>query len=146
MTGSRTATTPMSRSQPSWCQCADTWLRGTGQMADTDLLAAAFEEHRPHLRAVAYRLLGSTTDADDAVQDAWLRLSRADATEVGNLGGWLTTVVARICLDRLRARTARREEPMGIHLPQPIVSSPDVAPDPEQEAILAHSVGLAMLV
>ena len=115
-------------------------------MADPDWLAERFEAHRAHLRAVAYRMLGSVSEADDAVQDAWLRLARADATAVDNLGGWLTTVVARLCLDRLRARTARREEPMGIHLPEPIVSSPDVAPDPEEEAILADSVGLAMLV
>src|SRR5437867_3216109 len=115
-------------------------------MADSDTLADHFESHRAHLRAVAYRMLGSMTEADDAVQDAWLRLARSDTAAVDNLGGWLTTVVARLCLDRLRTRTARREEPMGIHLPEPIVSSPDAAPDPEQEALLADSVGLAMLV
>jgi RNA polymerase sigma-70 factor (ECF subfamily) len=115
-------------------------------MADPDWLAERFESHRAHLRAVAYRMLGSMSEADDAVQDAWLRLARADTTSVDNLGGWLTTVVARLCLDRLRARTARREEPMGVHLPEPIVSSADAAPDPEQEAILADSVGLAMLI
>jgi RNA polymerase sigma-70 factor (ECF subfamily) len=115
-------------------------------MADPDWLAERFETHRTHLRAVAYRMLGSMSEADDAVQDAWLRLARADASSVDNLGGWLTTVVARLCLDRLRARTARREEQMGVHLPEPIVSSPDAASDPEQEAILADSVGLAMLV
>src|SRR6478672_133849 len=113
---------------------------------DPDWLAQRFEAQRPRLRAVAYRMLGSMAEADDAVQDAWLRLARADATAVDNLGGWLTTVVARLCLDRLRARTARREEPMGVHLPEPIVSSPDAAPGPEDEAILADSVGLALLV
>lgn len=110
-------------------------------MADTELLAAEFEEHRPHLRAVAYRLLGSMTDADDAVQDAWLRLSRADATEVGNLGGWLTTVVARISLNMLRARRYRREEPVG----DGVAGTAGTA-DPELEAVLADSVGLALLV
>src|SRR6266542_3581585 len=115
-------------------------------MDEHEWLAERFEGHRTHLRAVAYRMLGSMSEADDAVQDAWLRLARADTTSVDNLGGWLTTVVARLCLDRLRQRTARREEQMGIHLPEPIVSSPDAASDPEDEAILADSVGLAMLV
>jgi RNA polymerase sigma-70 factor (ECF subfamily) len=116
--------------------------------SDPDWLAQRFEAQRPRLRAVAYRMLGSMAEADDAVQDAWLRLARADAGQVENLGGWLTTVVARLCLDRLRARTARREEPAGIHLPEPIVSAPGTgqADDPEQEALLADSVGLAMLV
>jgi len=112
---------------------------------DRDWLAERFEAERPHLRAVAYRMLGSVTEADDAVQDAWLRLNRADASKVDNLGGWLTTVVARLCLDMLRSRTARREEPIGVHVPEPIVSSADGV-DPEQEALLADSVGLAMLV
>jgi RNA polymerase sigma factor (sigma-70 family) len=115
-------------------------------MADPDWLAERFETHRTHLRAVAYRMLGSMSEADDAVQDAWLRLARADAASVDNLGGWLTTVVARLCLDRLRARTARREEPLGVHLPEPVVSSADVTTNPEEQAILADSVGLAMLV
>jgi RNA polymerase sigma-70 factor (ECF subfamily) len=114
-------------------------------MSDPDWLAERFETHRPHLRAVAYRMLGSMTEADDAVQDAWLRLSRSDTRDVDNLGGWLTTVVARLCLDMLRSRKARREDPMGVHFPEPIVASAD-APDPEQEVILADSVGLAMLV
>ena len=114
-------------------------------MADTELLAAAFEQHRPHLRAVAYRLLGSMTDADDAVQDAWLRLSRADATEVGNLGGWLTTVVARISLNMLRARRYRREEPVAGAAGMAGAPGAAVA-DPELEAVLADSVGLALLV
>jgi len=114
-------------------------------MSDRDWLAERFETHRHHLRAVAYRMLGSMTEADDAVQDAWLRLSRSDTRDVDNLGGWLTTVVARLCLDMLRSRKARREDPMGVHLPEPIVASAD-APDPEQEVILADSIGLAMLV
>lgn len=108
-------------------------------MADTEWLAAAFEEHRAHLRAVAYRLLGSMTDADDAVQDTWLRLSRADATEVVNLGGWLTTAVARVSLNMLRSRRYRREEPIG-------TAESAGAADPEVEAVLADSVGLALLV
>jgi RNA polymerase sigma factor (sigma-70 family) len=111
-------------------------------MADTEFLTAAFEEHRAHLRAVAYRLLGSMTDADDAVQDTWLRLSRADATEVENLGGWLTTVVARVALNMLRSRRYRREEPIGDSGADGAVR----APDPELEAVLADSVGLALLV
>jgi RNA polymerase sigma-70 factor (ECF subfamily) len=132
-------------------------------MADTEWLAAAFEEQRPHLRAVAYRLLGSMTDADDAVQDTWLRLSRADASEVGNLGGWLTTVVARISLNMLRTRRYRREEPVGDSWPgaaeragSPGAASEAVSAagaagvagtaDPELEAVLADSVGLALLV
>jgi len=115
---------------------------------ERDWLAQRFEGHRPRLRAVAYRMLGSTAEAEDAVQDAWLRLSRSDAASVDNLGAWLTTVVARLCLDMLRSRTSRREDPIGVHLPDPIVSSPDLAggPDPEAEAVLADSVGLAMLI
>jgi RNA polymerase sigma factor (sigma-70 family) len=112
---------------------------------ENDFLAERFEVERPHLRAVAYRMLGSIGEADDVVQDAWLRLSRVDATTLDNLGGWLTTVVARLSLDVLRSRTSRREEPIGVHLPEPIVSSTS-GPDPEQEVILADSVGLAMLV
>jgi RNA polymerase sigma factor (sigma-70 family) len=101
----------------------------------TDWLAQRFEHHRPHLRAVAYRMLGSQAEADDAVQDAWLRLSRSEADQIDNLGGWLTTVVARECLHMLRSRRRRQEDP-----------DPAVAPDPEQEALLADSVGLALLV
>jgi RNA polymerase sigma factor (sigma-70 family) len=112
---------------------------------DSDYLAEQFEDHRSHLRAVAYRMLGSVNEADDAVQESWLRLSRSDTSEVENLGGWLTTVVARVCLDMLRSRKARREEPLGPHLPEPIVSS-EAGMDPEQEALLADSVGLALLV
>ena len=114
-------------------------------MNDHDWLAERFEAHRPHLRAVAYRMLGSASEADDAVQEAWLRLDRADTSEVENLGGWLTTVVARLCLDMLRARTSRREEPVGAHLPDPI-ASPQDGIDPEQEALLAEGIGLALLV
>ncbi|MDT3438072.1 MULTISPECIES: RNA polymerase sigma factor SigJ [unclassified Pseudofrankia] len=110
-----------------------------------DPLTEQFETHRPHLRAVAYRMLGSLSEADDAVQDAWLRLTRADRGDVVNLPGWLTTVVARICLDMLRARRARREEQFGVHLPEPLVSRED-ATDPEQEVLLADAIGLALLV
>jgi RNA polymerase sigma factor (sigma-70 family) len=114
-------------------------------MGPDDLLAEQFEATRPHLRAVAYRMLGSLSEADDAVQEAWLRLSRADRTDIENLDGWLTTVVARLCLDRLRARTSRREDPFGAELPEPVASRPDGV-DPEEEAVLADSVGLALLV
>jgi RNA polymerase sigma-70 factor, ECF subfamily len=114
-------------------------------MDDSEWLAQQFEGQRSHLRAVAYRMLGSTTEADDAVQEAWLRLSRADTSEVRNLGGWLTTVVSRVCLDRLRSRTARREDTLEGHVPDPVVT-PDAGADPEHEAELADSVGLALLV
>ena len=114
-------------------------------MNDNEWLADRFEEHRAHLRAVAYRMLGSLTEADDAVQDAWLRLSRSGAGGVENLGGWLTTVVARVCLNILRSRTGRREESFGVHVPDPVIS-PDETPQPEAEALLADSVGLALLV
>jgi RNA polymerase sigma factor (sigma-70 family) len=112
-------------------------------MADGDWLAAAFEEHRDHLRAVAYRLLGSMTDADDAVQDTWLRLTGADTSEVENLGGWLTTVVARMSLNMLRSRRHRHEEPVGDSWPG---AAEMAAGNPEDEAVLADSVGLALLV
>jgi RNA polymerase sigma-70 factor (ECF subfamily) len=108
-------------------------------------LARQFDEQRPRLRAVAYRMLGSLSEADDAVQDAWLRLSRANTSEVENLNGWLTTVVARLALNMLRARATRREQPMDFHLPDPIVD-PTEGGDPEHEAMLADSVGLALLV
>ena len=114
-------------------------------MDDRDWLAQRFEVHRPHLRAVAYRMLGSASEADDAVQEAWLRLDRADNDGIENLGGWLTTVVARICLDLLRARTARHEEPLGTRLPDP-TEHPQNGSDPEHEALLAEGVGLALLV
>jgi RNA polymerase sigma factor (sigma-70 family) len=112
---------------------------------ESDLLAKPFEENRAHLRAVAYRMLGSLSEADDAVQEAWLRLSRSDTSGVKNLGGWLTTVVARVCLDMLRSRKSRREESLGAHMPDPIVSRADGI-DPEHQALLADSVGLALLV
>jgi RNA polymerase sigma-70 factor, ECF subfamily len=114
-------------------------------MAERDWLVEQFEEHRTHLRAVAYRMLGSLTEADDAVQEAWLRLTRTDTSEVDNLGGWLTTVVARISLNMLRSRKVRREEPLDVHLPDPIIDRPD-GTNPEHEALLADSVGLALLV
>ena len=114
-------------------------------MNDSEWLAARFEDHRPRLRSVAYRMLGSLSEADDALQDAWLRVTRADASKVDNLAGWLTTIVARVCLNMLRARRTRREAPLETHLPDPVVSPQD-GMDPEQEALLADSVGLAMLV
>ncbi|MFI1240838.1 sigma-70 family RNA polymerase sigma factor [Nocardia salmonicida] len=115
-------------------------------MHDEQLLADRFEEHRTHLRAVAYRMLGSLTEADDAVQESWLRLARTDTTDVGNIGGWLTTVVGRVCLDVLRTRRTRNEEPLEAdHLPDPVIVS-EATPDPEHEALLADSVGLALLV
>jgi len=114
-------------------------------MNERDWLAERFEAHRTHLGAVAYRMLGSPSEADDAVQEAWLRLSRSDTSGVENLGGWLTTVVARVCLNMLRSRKTRREEPLGEHLPDPIVSRED-GTDPEHEVVLADSVGLGLLV
>jgi RNA polymerase sigma factor (sigma-70 family) len=114
-------------------------------MDEKEFLADRFEEHRPRLRAVAYRMLGSTSEADDAVQDAWLRLSRAGAGDVENLGGWLTTVVARVCLNMLRSRNASREESVGVHIPDPIISHVHVT-QPDEEVLLADSVGLALLV
>ena len=112
-------------------------------MADQQLLAQRFEEQRTRLRAVAYRMLGSLTETDDAVQEAWLRLSRADTDDVTNLAAWLTTVTGRICLDMLRSRTARREEPLDVRLPDPVISYDG---DPEHEALTADAVGLALLV
>src|ERR671913_1427268 len=114
-------------------------------MNDSDFLAERFEEHRSHLRAVAYRMLGSLSDVDDAVQEAWLRLSRADTTDIDNLGGWLTTVVARVCLDMLRSRQSRREEPFTPDAPEPVATGTRGS-SPEHEALLADSVGLALLV
>ena len=111
----------------------------------TDELALRFDADRTHLRAVAYRMLGSLSDADDAVQEAWLRLQRSDVDDVTNLTGWLTTVVGRVCLDMLRSRASRREEPLEVRLPDPVIVADDGA-DPEHEAILADSVGLALLV
>jgi RNA polymerase sigma-70 factor, ECF subfamily len=115
-------------------------------MGDNDWLAERFEEHRTHLRAVAYRMLGSVSEADDAVQEAWLRVSRADTSAVENLRAWLTTVVARVCLNVLRSRRTRRERPLDdVHVPEPIISRAEGV-DPEHEALLADSVGLALLV
>jgi RNA polymerase sigma-70 factor (ECF subfamily) len=114
-------------------------------MNDQEFLARRFEQERPRLRAVAYRMLGSLAEADDAVQDAWLRLSRADTSEVENLAGWLTTVVARVALNMLRSRKSRGEEPLDTHVPDPIIDPAD-GTHPEHEAMLADSVGLALLV
>jgi RNA polymerase sigma factor (sigma-70 family) len=114
-------------------------------MDEREFLAQQFEEHRTRLRAVAYRMLGSLSEADDAVQEAWLRLSRIDADEVENLGGWLTTVVARVSLNMLRSRRSQREVPLDVRIPEPIVDRAD-GTDPEHEALLADSVGLALLV
>ena len=113
---------------------------------NVDPIATQFEEQRPRLRAVAYRMLGSPTDADDAVQEAWLRLSRSDADAIGNLSGWLTTVVARVALDMLKARKRRREDYVGSWVPEPVVDVDPVDGDPAQQAELADSVGLALLV
>jgi RNA polymerase sigma factor (sigma-70 family) len=132
----------------------DTSLVGRGATTEEDVLnqpdwlAEQFETHRAHLRAVAYRMLGSPIEADDAVQEAWLRLSRADTSAVTNLGGWLTTVVARVCLDMLRSRTSRREEPLGGWLGEPgeVAAAAAGGTDPEHEVMLADSVGLALLV
>src|ERR687897_35588 len=118
-------------------------------MDEQDWLAKRFEEYRSHLRAVAYRMLGSLSEADDAVQEAWLRLSRSETSGIENLGGWLTTVVGRVCLDMLRSRISRRVmplgEPLGTRVPEPLVSRAEGI-DPEHEALLADSVGLALLV
>src|SRR6266511_5296961 len=114
-------------------------------MDEGDWLAERFEENRPHMRAVAYRMLGSLAEAEDDVQEAWLRLSRSEASGIENLGGWLTTVVARVCLNMLQSRLSRREEPLDVHVPDPLVSLEEGL-DPEQQALLADSVGLALLV
>jgi RNA polymerase sigma-70 factor (ECF subfamily) len=114
-------------------------------MNENEWLAERFEEHRARLRAVAYRMLGSLTEADDAVQDTWLRLSRSGTDDVENLGGWLTTIVARVCLNMLRSRNMRREDSLGVHLPDPVVST-DGELQPEEEALRADAVGLALLV
>jgi RNA polymerase sigma factor (sigma-70 family) len=118
-------------------------------MDEQEWLAQRFEEHRTHLRAVAYRMLGSLSEADDALQETWLRLSRSNTSGIENLGGWLTTVVGRVCLNMLRSRRSKREEllegSLGAHVPEPIVSRQDGS-DPERQALLADSVGLALLV
>ena len=117
-------------------------------MSTSERLAEQFEQHRSHVRAVAYRMLGSVSEADDAVQEAWIRLSRSDMSGVANLRGWLTTVVARVCLDMLRSRTSRREDPLDVHVPDPIVERAESrgGTGPEADAMLADSVGLALLV
>ena len=123
---------------------SDHAVPGTGQDAE---LARVFEQHRRHLRAIAYRMLGSLDEADDAVQETWVRFAAAGTGGVRNVGGWLTTIVTRACLNALRARAARPEQPAGMHVPDPIaVHADDTAPDPEQEALLAESVGLALMV
>ena len=114
-------------------------------MNDSEWMAQRFESNRPHLRAVAYRMLGSVGEADDAVQEAWIRLNRADTSDVENMRAWLTTVVGRVCLNMLRARKSRREAPLDVHMPDPIVSTLNGV-DPEQEALVGDSVGLALLV
>src|SRR5215469_3360088 len=114
-------------------------------MTESDRLAEGFEKNRPQLRAVAYRMLGSLAEADDAVQEAWLRFSRSDSSGVDNLGAWLTTIVARVCLNMLRSRKARREDPLDVHVPDPVISRVD-GTNPEDEALLADSVGLALQV
>jgi RNA polymerase sigma-70 factor (ECF subfamily) len=114
-------------------------------MDEGEWLALRFDEHRAHLRGVAYRMLGSLTEAEDALQDAWVRASRADASDVENLGGWFTTIVARVCLNMLRSRDTRREEPLEAHLPDPVITA-EGAIQPEEEALLADSVGLALQV
>src|SRR6187200_1968238 len=113
-------------------------------MPTPEQLAEQFETHRPHVRAVAYRMLGSVSEAEDAAQEAWIRLSRTDVSGVDNLRGWLTTVVARVCLDLLRTRTSRREDPLDVHVPDLVITRADG--DPESEAVLADSVGIALLV
>ena len=115
-------------------------------MPTPDRLAEEFEQHQAHLRAVAYRMLGSATEADDAVQESWMRLDRSDVSAVENLRGWLTTVVARVCLDMLRTRTSRREDPLDedVHVPDPVITRADL--NPESDAMIADSVGLALLV
>ncbi len=117
-------------------------------MPTPERLAERFEEHRPHMGAVAYRMLGSVSEAEDAVQEAWIRLSRTDVSDIDNLRGWLTTVVARVCLDMLRTRASRREDPLDVHVPDPIIARAIGPGDegPEADAVLADSVGLALLV
>ncbi|MDT9693462.1 RNA polymerase sigma factor SigJ [Streptomyces sp. P9(2023)] len=113
---------------------------------DKDLLAARFQADRTHLKAVAYRMLGSLSEAEDAVQEAWFKLSRSDLSDIRNMSGWLTTVVGRVCLDMLRSRASRREDPLEYYVPDPLVRDADRTTDPEEEALLTDSVGLALLV
>src|ERR1051325_9074195 len=118
---------------------------GSVTMAENDVLTQSFETHRTHLRSVAYRMLGSLAEAEDAVQESWLHLGRADTSNVANMRGWLTTVVARVCLAMLRSRKSRREDPFDPHVPDPVVTL-ESGTDPEHEALLSDSVGLALLV
>ncbi len=118
---------------------------GNTTVDDHQWFADQFELHRPHLRAVAYRMLGSVTEADDALQEAWIRTTRSDSTTINNINGWLTTLVGRVCIDMLRTRQSRRESPTGTWLPEPLVST-DAAVDPEHASMLADSVGIALLV
>jgi len=118
---------------------------GNTKVEDNQWFADQFEAHRPHLRAVAYRMLGSVTEADDALQEAWIRTTRSDSTTINNINGWLTTLVGRVCIDMLRARQSRRESLTGTWLPEPLVST-DTTVDPEHASLLADSVGLALLV
>src|SRR5215468_6461317 len=112
-------------------------------MTESDWLAERFQQNRPRLRAVAYRMLGSFAEAEDAVQEAWLRASKADASGVENIGAWLSTIVARVCLNMLRSRRARPEQPMGVHVPDPVISNAD-GTSPEDEVLLADAVGMAL--
>src|SRR5215471_14420693 len=114
-------------------------------MTEPDRLAERFEQNRTRLRAVAYRMLGSFAEAEDAVQETWLRASKSDSSDVENLGAWLTAIVARVCLNALRSRRARREEPMGVHIPDPVISDA-AGPSPEDEVLLADAVGMALQV
>jgi RNA polymerase sigma-70 factor (ECF subfamily) len=125
--------------------CFETLMKEQTDMVEQEWLAEQFEERRPQLRGVAYRMLGSLSEAEDAVQDAWIRVSRADTSEVENLSAWLTTVVARVALNMLRSRKTRREQPLEVHIPDPIVDPAD-GTNPEHEAMLADSIGLALLV
>src|SRR4249920_901974 len=118
---------------------------GNTTVDDHQWFADQFEVHRPHLRAVAYRMLGTVTEADDALQEAWIRTTRSDSTTINNINGWLTTLVGRVCIDMLRTRQSRRESPTGTWLPEPLVST-DAAVDPEHASMLADSVGIALLV
>src|SRR5919198_3072920 len=135
----------MSHRAPGARQCVDGSRREDVTMSDRDWQVEQFERHRPHLHAVAYRMLGSMTEADDALQEAWFRLERSDLDAVQNVPGWLTTVVSRVCLDMLRARRARREDYAGTWLPEPVVRL-DEGSDPAEQAVLADAVGLALLV
>src|SRR5215475_876709 len=136
-----TTANPLSQYRRFFRQCVEAKRR----MKETEHLGQLFESERDHLRAVAYRMLGSATEADDAVQETWLRLNRSDAASIENLGGWLTTVIARVCLDMLRSHKSRREESFEAQVTEPVAETSQ-AMNPEQEALLADSVGVALLV